>query len=304
LTQRVPVKIAGRELEITNLDRPYWPESGLTKSDLLEYYHAVAPYLLKYLRDRPLVLTRYPTGIRGEGFYQKDCPDYAPEWIRTWSYYHENAGRKINYILCDSEAALIWLANQGAIELHPWASRIATPQEPDFLIFDLDPDPPASFDDTVPVAFMVRQILEEFGLKGYPKTSGATGLHIYVPVRPIYPYRHLADLAGAVADLVHRADPGATTRERRVSARGGKVYIDHLQNIFGKTIVSVYSPRPRPGAPVSMPVSWSQLPGVKPEGFSMKNFSEHIEGADRFFRPLLTQAFSLEDMAQHLLPGD
>ncbi len=280
------LEVEGRRVNFSNLDKTFWPAAGYTKADLISYLLAVSPVLLPHLARRPLVVTRYPEGIEGPTFYQKNLPAHAPEWITTYPYYAPHADRVIQFVVCREPATLAWLAQEGAIELHPWLSSVETPEYPDFAIFDLDPSPPATFRDVVEVAFWVKNVLREMGLEAFPKTSGATGLHLYVPIENRYPYPTVAGWVGDVADLIHQTFPGRTTRERRVARRLG-VYIDHLQNVMGKTIASVYSPRPQPLGTVSTPVTWEELPFVHPTSFTISNVPDRTRRVGDLFAPVL-----------------
>lgn len=289
-----PAQFEELDLKVSNLDKVFWPEDGLTKRDLLAYYFGVAPYLLPHLRGRPLVLTRYPDGIHGKWFYQKDCPDYAPDWVKTFPYYTVHSDRVIRFILCEDAATLAWMANQAAIEIHPWLSSTSFPDCPDLAVFDLDPAEPADFEDAREIAFMVKEVLEWLGLRGFPKLSGATGIHIYLPIHPVYTYEEVASFVQSIAQVLLRVHPRKITQERTVSKRTGKVYIDYLQNVKGKTIVGPYIPRPRPGAPVSAPVSWQELERVRPEEFTLTNMLSRLETHGDLFAPVLTDRQSLE----------
>ncbi len=271
--ERVTVVVDGRRLSLSNLDKVFWPEGGYTKGDMVRYYVEIAPYLLPHLADRPLNLTRFPDGIHGKNFYQKDIPPTAPDWVRTVRVAHSD--HDVNYCLADSAATLAWLAQWGCVEVHPWLSRVDELDRPDYAVFDLDPTPPVGFREAVEVAFVVGRTLAEFGLRGYPKTSGATGVHIFLPIVRRYTYKEVERYVGAVADLIHRVLPDLTTRERTVARRHG-VYIDHLQNIKGKTLVSVYSLRPRPGAPVSTPVTWDELPRLDPARMNLATVPDRL----------------------------
>lgn len=290
---RQVLDVDGRSIGFSNLDKVFWPAPGYSKADLISYLLAVAPALLPHLAGRPLVVTRYPEGIEGPTFYQKNLPAHAPEWITTFPHYAPHADRVIQFIVCREPATLAWLAQEGVIELHPWLSTVQAPEYPDFAIFDLDPSPPATFRDVVEAAFWVRNILGELGLKVFPKTSGATGVHLYVPIENRYSYPLIAGWVGDVADLIHRTFPGRTTRERRVARRQG-VYIDHLQNVMGKTIASVYSPRPQPLGTVSTPVTWDELPSVHPTSFTLKNVPDRVRRVGDLFAPVLEQRQNLD----------
>ena len=262
--------VGGRRVTVTHPQRLLWPKEGITKARLVQYYLAVAPLMLPHLAGRPLVLTRYPQGVRGPSFYQKECPQGAPPWVRTVSIAHEE--RAVHYVLADAPATLAWLGNLAAIEIHPWLSRAESPDNPDWAVIDLDPDPPSGFEEARRVAFVVRELLEQLGLQGTPKLSGATGIHIYVALAPgTYTYRETSRFVALVGRILAQALPDQVTAERWVRRRGGKVYVDPYQNLRGKTLVGPYSPRPGPGAPVAVPVTWEQLRTARPEHFTLAN---------------------------------
>ncbi|MGE5543166.1 MAG: non-homologous end-joining DNA ligase, partial [Bacillota bacterium] len=258
----------------------------------------VAPVLLEHLRGRPLVFTRYPDGISGEWFYQKDCPEYAPGWLKTFAYCGEQ--RVIRFILAESLRDLAWIGNQAAIEIHPWLSSVDSIDNPDFAVFDLDPAPPASFADVIEVARAVRACLDHLGLRSYPKTSGSTGIHVYVPLKPVYTYGVTAAFVRAVAGLILEAMPGKVTLERAVKDRTGRVYIDYLQNIKGKTIAGPYVPRPWPGAPVSTPFAWDELETMDPARFHIRSVPARIGSVGDLFEPVLWDKQSLDEAASLL----
>ena len=264
------VSVAGRTVELTNLEKLIWPEANVTKADLIHYIFAVSELLLVHLRDRPLTVTRYPEGIHQEGFYQKDCPGYAPEWIETYPVVSDERGKVTRYILANDAATLVWLANQAAIEYHPWMSRVNAPAHPDYVVIDLDPSKGATFAQVKEVARFVRDALAALNLQSFPKLSGATGIHVYVPVEPRYTYETTSAFAGYIGELAVRALPAFATNERLVKNRGRKVYVDHLQNLPGKTIVAAWSPRPKPGAPVSVPFDWNELDEIDPREFTIR----------------------------------
>jgi len=192
------VLVDGRKLRLTNLDKPLWP-GEYTKRDFIGYLRSVSEYVLPHFSDRPIVMTRYPDGIDGKSFYQKDLPEHAPDWIPTYPYTTED-GRTVNFLLCAEPATLVWMANMAALEIHPWFSRRQAPDNPDFLAFDLDPAEPAGFDEARRVAFMVKALLDELGLEGWPKTSGATGLHVFVPIIAEFSYDQVRNVAQALAE--------------------------------------------------------------------------------------------------------
>jgi bifunctional non-homologous end joining protein LigD len=242
----------------SNLKKTFWPAEGYTKGDLIEYYRAIAPWLLPYLRDRPLVLTRYPDGIEGKSFYQKDAPEFAPEWMRTVPIWSEDTQREIRYFVCDSPESLLYIANMGSIPLHLWASRVESLELPDWCVLDLDPKE-ALFSDVVKVARVIHELCEEVELPNFVKTTGKTGLHILLPLGRQCTYEQSRTLGELLARLVIRQLPEITTITRVIQKRGPKVYLDYLQNRRGQTIVAPFSVRPLPGATVSMPLEWKEV---------------------------------------------
>jgi bifunctional non-homologous end joining protein LigD len=258
-----------RTVKLTNLKKIFWPADGYTKGDMVAYYERIAPLLLPYLRDRPIVLTRYPDGITGKSFYQKDAPEFAPAWVRTERVYSKDAEREIDYFVVDDVASLRYVANSGAIPIHLWASRLGALERPDWLVLDLDPKG-APFTDVVKVARALHRILDDLGLPSYPKTSGATGLHILIPLGAHYTYDEVRTFARLLAVLGVEAEPEISTIARPLRAREGKVYIDFGQNGHGQTIVAPFSLRPLPGAPASCPLLWSEVTArLDPARFTM-----------------------------------
>jgi bifunctional non-homologous end joining protein LigD len=281
------VSVNGHEVKLTNLDKLLWPE-GLTKAHLVKYYWEIAPYLLPHLYNRPLVMKRYPNGLAGGQFYQKECPDYAPSWIKRYPIEHSE--KVVNYIICNDVQTLIWLANQGCIEMHPWLSRIENVECPDLAVMDLDPAEGVSFIDVLKTALLVKEALAQFNLKSYPKTSGATGLHIFVPIKPGYAYPSVTRAMQYIAELIVKINPEQTSVERKVSKRKGKVYLDYLQNGRGKTMAFQYSLRPLPGAPVSTPLTWREVESLKivPGAFSIHNIFNRLKETGDLYQNLLS----------------
>jgi bifunctional non-homologous end joining protein LigD len=275
-----------RIVRLTNPDKVFFPD-GETKGDLLAYYSAVAPVLLPHLRDRAIVLARFPDGAEGDWFYEKQAPSHKPDWLPTAPLWSEHRGENIDFVTAGDVASLLWIVNLGAIEIHPWLSRVATADRPDFAIFDLDPAEGATWDQVVTVAEVIRVALERLGLVGYPKTSGATGLHIYVPVDPVHDYRQVRGFVEAVGRLVVAADEELATMEWDIPKRAGRVFIDHNQNVAGKTIASVYSVRPRPGGPVSTPLLWDEVGEVAPDEFTIGTVWERLARHGDLFAPVL-----------------
>jgi bifunctional non-homologous end joining protein LigD len=251
------------KLVLSNLDKVFWPEEEYTKGDLIEYYRAISAWLLPFLEGRPLVLTRYPDGIEGKNFYQKDAPDFAPDWIRTVAIWSDSSSRELEYFVCEDEASLLYLANLGTIPLHIWMSRVTELEHPDFCVLDLDPKE-APFEHVIEIALAIRSLCREIELPTFVKTSGSTGLHVLIPLGARYTYEQSRTLGQLLAQIIVRRLPAIATIQRNLAARQGKVYIDYLQNRRGQLIVAPYSVRPLPGAPVSAPLRWREVkPGLE-----------------------------------------
>ena len=247
-----------RTVKVTNRDKLFWSDDGYTKGDLVDYYVAIAPFLLPYLADRPLVLTRYPDGIDGKSFFQKDAPEFVPDWLRLETLWSEGSERDIRYFVIENDAGLAYVANMASIPLHVWSSRIGSLERPDWCILDLDPKG-APFEHVVRIAREIRALCDEIGLPSYPKTSGSTGLHVLIPLGARYTHEQSRSMAELLARWVVRRLPDIATIRRQVQSRDGKVYIDCLQNGHGRLLVAPYSARPVRGATVSMPLRWEQV---------------------------------------------
>ena len=297
------VMVNEKPLELTNLNKIFFPEKGFRKGDLIKYYVEVSPWLLPHLKNRPIVMKRYPDGIGGKWFYQKRCPEHAPEWLET--VFVEGSEENINYCLCSDEAALAWFINQGCIELHPWLSSLDKLDVPDFMVLDLDPSEGVPFAQVVEIALAVKECLAICNLTGFPKTSGASGIHVYVPLKKVYSYSQIRTAAKLVADLVCQRVPGLATIERRVSKRTGQVYVDYLQNAAGKTIASVYSVRPVESASVSMPLTWEEISSkqIFPGMFTIDSALHRLREKGDMFGPVLTEEYSLEHLLQEKSDG-
>ena len=252
-----PAPVADRVVRFTNLDKVFWPDEGYTKGDLIAYYRAISPWILHALRDRPLVMTRYPDGIQGKSFFQKDAPGFGPEWLRKERMWSEHGGREIDYFVCDDEASLLYVINLGTIPLHVWSSRVGTLQRPDWCILDLDPKG-APFANVVKLALAARRLCEEIELPAYLKTSGSTGLHVLIPLGRQCTFEEGRALGELLARVLVAEMGDIATIARAIDARDGKVYVDFLQNGHGKLLVAPFSARPVPGAQVSTPLKWSE----------------------------------------------
>ncbi len=286
-----------RRLQLSNLDKVFWPAEGITKGDLLAYYRRIAPVLVPHLRDRPFTMKRYPDGIEGNHFFQKDAPSHMPSWIPTRAYRstsrESREKRTIRYPLVNDELALLWMVNMGCIDMNTWYSRIDKPHRPDFVLFDLDPSPDVGFPEVVQVALLVKQALEALGLRGIPKTSGADGMHVLVPITRGSSYDDTREFAEIVARALASSHRGLVTTEWSKAKRRG-VLIDANQNGEGKTIASVYSVRPRSGAPVSTPLRWEEVTeDLDPAAFTMDAVTQRIERHGDLFGPVLEGRQSL-----------
>lgn len=247
-----------REVPFTNLDKIFWPSEGFTKGDLIEFYGSVAEWLIPYLRDRPVVLTRYPDGIEGKSFYQKDAPGFVPDWIRRERLWSEGSQRELEYFVCEDPESLLYLTNMGTIPLHIWSSRIGSLENPDWCVLDLDPKD-APFTDVVKVARAVRKLCDGIHLPSFIKTSGSSGLHVLLPLAQQYTYEQSRLLGQLIGQVIVAELPEIATLKRQVSRREGKVYVDYLQNGRGRLIAAPFCVRPLPGAPVSAPLRWTEV---------------------------------------------
>ena len=282
-----------RPLRLSNPDKPFFTD-GYTKGDLIQYYASIAPFLLPHVAERAIVMARFPDGADGGFFYEKQAPSHKPEWMPVAPIQSEGRGGVIEFCTAPDRPSLMWFANMACIEMHPWLSRIGTLDKPDFAIFDLDPAEGADWGQVIDTAQHIKVALDGLGLRGYPKTSGATGVHIYVPLDPLHSYRRVRRFVEAVGRLIVAADPDNVTMEWDIPARAGKVFIDHNQNVGGKTIASVYAVRPRPGAPVSTPVTWDELADIRPEQFTMETIWHRLDEVGDRFAPVLAGGQTLE----------
>ncbi|MFL9844467.1 DNA ligase D [Flavobacterium rhizosphaerae] len=257
------------KVTVSHPDKIFWPKSGINKGDVIAYYDEMAKYILPFLKDRPESMRRNPDGIKSDGFFQKNVEGMVPDWVRTKKIKSSSKGESIEYLVCDDKETLIYMANLGCIEINPWSSRIGSINNPDYIIFDLDPNK-ASLKDLIATANKVKEVLDSLGIKGYLKTSGGKGLHVFIPIVPKYTYDQSRDFSHIISQHVHAALPDITSLERSPSKRVGKVYLDYLQNGKGKTMACAYSLRPRDGATASTPLEWDELNEKK---FDIKNYT-------------------------------
>jgi bifunctional non-homologous end joining protein LigD len=286
--------IGGHELRFTNLSKIFWPKERLSKRDMINYYYQVAPYMVPYLKDRPQTLNRHPHGIEGESFYQKDVKGKAPDWIETFPYFSFADRREKEFLVATNEASLLYIASLGCIEINPWSSKRTTPDHPDWCIIDLDPDK-NSFDQVIQAARVTKEVLDAIGVNSYCKTSGSTGLHIYIPLGAKYTYHDSKEFGRRIAKIVHAELPEFTSIERKTADRGGQMYIDFLQNRPQATVAGPYSLRPKPGAPVSMPLFWEEIKkGLKITDFHMRNAVARVRSEGDIFKGVLGKGIDIE----------
>jgi bifunctional non-homologous end joining protein LigD len=286
----------------TNPDKLYWPEEGITKSMLIDYYQSMAKYILPYLKDRPESLKRNPNGITDNGFFHKDAGDIAPEWVTTKKIYSESADKEIDYIICNNEATLAFLNNLGCIELNPWNSVIRSLDKPDYMIIDIDPSSKNTFEQVIETANVFKELLDKAGAVSYCKTSGATGLHIFVPMERKYLYEQVKSFAEVLCTMVNDQLPGFTSMDRNLIKRGDKkIYLDYLQNRRGQTIACAYSLRPVKEATVSTPLQWKEVkPGLKPTDFTISNILKRVNKTRDIFIGVLGNGIDLKKCLQKL----
>jgi bifunctional non-homologous end joining protein LigD len=291
-----------RIVRISNPQKPFFGKEYV-KGDLVQYYASIAPVLLPHLEGRALAMARYPDGAEGGFFYEKQCPSHAPEWLVRAPIHSRHRGEPIEFCTAPDLESLIWVANMGCIEMHPWLSRAERAAHPDFAVFDLDPQEGATWEQVTYTAGLVKVILDKLKLAAYPKTSGATGVHIYVPLEPIYEYSRVRRFVEEVGKLLVAADPETVTMTWDIARRGPRVFIDHNQNVGGKTIASVYSVRPRHGAPVSTPILWDELDTVRPGDFTIANIWPRLRRYGDLFAPVLRGGQRLESAEELLAIG-
>jgi len=291
-----------KHAELTNLDKVYWPDDEITKGDLLDYYSKIASYILPYLKNRALSLRRNPNGINDDGFFQKDAGDSVPDWVKKQEIYSESTDKMVNYLVCNDLESLLYIANMGCIEMNPWNSTINDLEHPDYIVMDIDPSDKNTFNDVVDVALVIKDIMDETGMTGYCKTSGSSGLHVYIPFHKKYNYDESRDFAEILATIVNDRLPKITTLERSLSKRKkNQIYIDYLQNRIGQTLASAYSVRPKPGATVSAPLEWSEVKhGLKPTDFTIKNMLKRVEEKGDLFKGVLGKGIDMGKVIEKL----
>jgi bifunctional non-homologous end joining protein LigD len=290
------------KVKISNHDKLFWPIEGITKGDVIDYYISIADYILPYLKGRPESLKRNPNGILGDAFFHKDAAGEAPEWVDRKKIFSESVNKEINYIICDNKPTLIYLANLGCIELNPWHSTIKDLNKPDYMVIDIDPSEKNTFDEVIEAALMFHEIFDKAGAESFCKTSGATGMHVYVPMGKKYSYEQVKDFAHLVCMMAQTELSSFTSLERSLTKRNKKhIYLDYLQNRRGQTISSVYCLRPKKGAPVSMPLKWTEVKkGLSPLDFNIHNALKRLKKTGDIFSGVLGKGINMEKCIEKL----
>lgn len=296
------VTIGKNKLQFTNLDKIFWSEKKITKGDVLDYYNDMNKYILPYLKNRPQSLKRNPNGIADNGFFQKDAGEEAPEWVKSKKIFSESTNKEVDYIICNDKATLLYLANLGCIELNPWNSKKDTLDFPDYFIIDIDPSEKNDYDDVVEVAKVVKTVLDKAKAPSFCKTSGASGMHVYVPLSAKYNYEHVRSFAELIASLTNEQIPEISTLERSLKGRDkNKIYIDYLQNSRAQTLACAYSLRPKPGATVSTPLQWKEVKrGLRPDRFNIRSVPKRMAKTGDLFHGVLGKGIDLKKCISEL----
>ena len=294
-------KIGGHALKFSNLNKLYWPKERITKRDMLNYYYEVSSYMLPYMKDRPQSLNRYPNGINGPSFYQKNVAGKVEDWLVKHDYENTSKEGHKTFLVCTDLASLMYIANLGCIEMNPWHSRISAPDYPDWSVIDLDPDTGNSFDEVIEVSLVVKKVLDAIGVPSYPKTSGSSGIHIYVPLGAQYTYEQSKQFAELVVNFVHDEIGDITSVERNPARRKGKIYLDFLQNRSIQTIAAPYSLRPKPGATVSAPLNWEEIrKGLRVQDFTIFNMPDRVKQEGDLFKGVLGKGINLDKVLKKM----
>lgn len=295
-------KIGKEKVKLTNQNKIYFPNDHISKGDLITYYQSISKYILPHLKDRPQSMNRFPNGIVGMSFYQKDAPENTPDWIEIQKVFSDSTDKYINYLICNDKAAMAYLNNLGCIEFNVWTSHVKTLDHPDYLVLDLDPSEKNSFEEVIETAMATKTILDKGKIAGYCKTSGSSGIHIYIPMGAKYSFEQVKNFAHIIMQMVQQELPEITTLERALQKRDkNKIYLDYLQNRRGQTLASVYSIRPKNGAPVSMPIDWDELKsGLKPTDFNIENSLDRLRKKGDLFKPVLGKGIDMLKAIQTL----
>lgn len=287
-------------VELIHPDKIFWPKEEYTKKDLFEYYKNIAPFILPYIKNRPQSMNRCPDGINGECFFQKDINYKLPGWLETVKIFAESKNEEIHYLVCKNIDSLLYMINLGCIEINPWNSRIGKLDYPDYAVFDLDPED-VNFHAVVSVAKKIKEILDDIQVKGFCKTSGGRGLHIFIPLDAKYTYDQVLDFTKILANIIQLKLPKITSTERLPSKRRGKVYIDCYQNRIGQTLAACYCVRPKEGAPVSTPLNWEELEkDFSPSNFNIKNIFKRLEKVGDLWKATLGSGINMEKCIEQI----
>ncbi|HSF54046.1 MAG TPA: DNA ligase D [Algoriphagus sp.] len=299
--QKGSLDIGGIHVSVTNLEKPLWPKEGITKYDLIDYYLAVSEYMLPFLVDRPQNLHRHPNGIDKKSFYQKDTPETYPDWVKTTSLYSESTDKNIDYMLCQNEATLVYMANLGCIEINPWNARIGHLDKPDYIVIDLDPSEKNTFKEVIEVAQAFHELLKKLEIEAHCKTSGASGLHIYIPMGANYSFAEGREFCKLLCSIIQERMPKLTTLERKIVSRKGRIYLDYLQNRTGQTLASVYSVRPQPGATVSAPLLWKEVnEKLNKSDFTIFSMIDRIKAHSDLFKDVLGKGVDIAEVLEKI----
>ncbi len=295
------LEVDGFAVPVTNLDKIYWPETGITKFQLMDYYLSISEYILPFLKNRAQNLHRHPDGIDKPGFYQKDTAGIFPSWIETVRIYSSSSDKEIEYLLCQNEATLLYMANLGCIEINPWNSTTIRPNQPDYGVIDLDPSSKNTFEEVIETAQLTYEILQKGGIRSFCKTSGSSGLHIYIPFAGKFTYGEVRDFIKVLCYLIEEKLPSLCTMERSKDKRGGKIYLDYLQNRKGQTLASPYCVRPKPGATVSAPLEWEEVKaGLDMRDFNIFTMPDRIKAKQELFLGVLGDGIDMEEALNNL----
>lgn len=282
-------QLDGRKVRVSSLDRPLWPDDGITKGDLLAYYRDLAPVLQPYFADRPVTTRLFPRGIKAASYYRREIPDTAPDWLRSAEYLAATDGHPVKVLLVDGAAGLVWLANSGAVELHLWTARLPDLAVPDMAVFDLDPGDEASFADVLQAAGLLHEQLDHLGLRAYPKTTGGDGLHVHLPLAPGHTFEAVRDWVRTQAEALAAEHPQLFAVAHGSTHRGTHVTVDHAQNSVGRNTAAPYTVRGRPGAPVSTPLTWDEVAAgaLQPSDFTLRSVPKRLKKLGDLFAPVL-----------------
>lgn len=291
------LQVNGQEVKVTNPDRILFGQSGITKLEMIKYYERIAPIMLLHIKNRPISMQRFPGGIQGEGFYQKDASEYFPAWIKRFNVEREDKGKVVHHVLCNDAQTLLYLANQAVITPHIWLSTVKKIHNPDLMIFDLDPSEGATFADVMYLAKRCKKFLEELGLTVFVKTTGSRGLHVTVPIKPQHDFDAIHAFAKEVAQQLVKENHEHATLQMRLDKREGKVFIDYLRNTWAQTVVAPYAVRAREGAPVATPLAWKELTSsMEPQKYTLNNIFRRIARKGDVWEDLYASAVAIKDV--------